>query len=55
VIIALLAAAIAGYHGYKRNSSSKLWGALWAVGGAMCPAVTLPFVFSQGFAKSAKE
>lgn len=53
--IALIAAAVAGFHGYKRNRGSKGWAFLWAVGGAICPAVTLPFVFSQGFAKSAKE
>jgi len=54
VIVTLVAAAVAGFHGYKRNSGSKGWAAAWALGGALCPSVTLTFVFSQGFAKPAK-
>ena len=54
VVVTVVAALVAGFHGYKRNSGSKGWALLWALGGASCPAVTLAFVFSQGFAKPAK-
>lgn len=50
LLVGLAFAGIAGYHGYKRNDSA-LWGLAWAVGGFVCPVVTLPFAFSQGFGK----
>lgn len=39
------------YHGYKRHADSVPWGLGWAVGGLICPTVTLAFALSQGFAK----
>lgn len=50
LLVALLGAAIAGYHGYRRNDSA-FWGAMWAAGGFVCPVVTLPFAISQGYGK----
>jgi hypothetical protein len=50
LLIGLLAAAAAGYHGYRRNDS-WFWAALWAAAGFTCPVVTLPFAISQGFGK----
>lgn len=40
------------WHGYKRNQASIGWGLLWALGGFMCPTVTLGFALTQGFAKT---
>lgn len=39
------------YHGYRRNNNSTLWGVAWALGGVLCPVVTLGVALSQGFAK----
>lgn len=50
-LVAGVAASVAGVHGYKRHGGSKGWAFLWAVGGALCPLVTVAFVFSQGFGK----
>ena len=49
LFVGLAFAAIAGYHGYQRNSS-LLWAAVWATGGFICPVVTLPIAIHQGFA-----
>lgn len=38
------------YHGYKRNKNSVPWGLGWALGGLVCPTVTMAFALSQGFA-----
>ena len=49
LVIGLLGAAVAGYHGYARNESWG-WAALWATGGFVCPVVTLPLAIHQGYA-----
>ena len=49
---ALLGAVTAGIHGYLRNRSVG-WAAAWAVGGFVCPAVTITFAISQGFGRRA--
>jgi hypothetical protein len=54
LLIGLVAAAAAGYHGYRRNGS-WVWAALWAAAGFTCPVVTLPFAISQGFGKKGKK
>ena len=38
------------YHGYKRNKNSVPWGLSWALGGLVCPSVSLAFALTQGFA-----
>lgn len=43
------------YHGFKRNKSSVAWGAGWALGGVLCPTVTMAFALTQGFAKRKKK
>ncbi len=50
-LVGVFFAALAGYHGYRRNNDSVLWGLSWAAGGFVCPVVTVPFAVSQGFAK----
>lgn len=52
LLVGLAFASVAGFHGYKRNDS-VLWGLAWAAGGFVCPIVTLPFAFSQGFGRKA--
>ena len=42
------------YHGYKRNGNSVPWGAAWALGGVVCPSVTMGFALTQGFATRTK-
>jgi hypothetical protein len=39
------------YHGYRRNEDSVPWALSWALGGFLCPTVTLAFALTQGFAK----
>ncbi len=43
------------FHGYKRNRNSVPWGLSWAMGGLLCPTVTLAFALTQGFADTAKK
>jgi len=43
------------YHGYRRNKNSVPWGLGWAVGGLVCPTVTMAFALTQGYAKSQKQ
>jgi hypothetical protein len=50
LLVGLVFAALAGYHGYRRNGSI-FWGLAWAAGGFVCPVVTLPIAVSQGFGK----
>ena len=50
LLIGLAFAALAGYHGYRRNAS-LLWALTWAAGGFVCPIVTIPIAIHQGFAK----
>ena len=43
------------YHGYKRNRNSVPWGLSWAIGGLVCPTVTLAFALTQGFTSQAEK
>jgi hypothetical protein len=54
LMVGLAFAAIAGFHGYRRNNNSVFWGLSWAAGGFVCPVVTLPFAISQGFGRRTK-
>lgn len=51
LLMAVGGALLAGYHGFKRNGDSPLWGLLWGGAGFWCPIVTVPMAFSQGFGK----
>jgi hypothetical protein len=53
LLVGLAFAAIAGYHGYRRNGS-VFWALSWAAGGFVCPVVTVPMAISQGFAQKVK-
>jgi hypothetical protein len=50
LLIGLAFAAVAGFHGYRRNSS-VIWALIWAAGGFVCPIVTIPIAIHQGFGK----
>lgn len=50
--VSLVAATMAGIHGYMRNRHWG-WAAAWAAGGLLCPVVTVSFAFSQGFGRRA--
>lgn len=39
------------YHGFKRNGESVPWGLAWAVGGLVCPTVTMGYALTQGYGK----
>lgn len=52
-IVDVLVAVALGYHGFKRNRKSVKWGAVWAVGGLLCPIVVLPMAIYQGFGRPA--
>lgn len=49
--VALLGAALAGYHGYTRNSGDLVWGLIWGALGATAPTFVVPTAFYQGYAK----
>jgi hypothetical protein len=51
--VALLGAAVCGYHGFKRNGGSPLWAVVWGGAGFWCPVVAVPFAISQGLGKKA--
>ncbi len=51
--VSLIGAVAAGIHGYLRNRNAG-WAAAWALGGFVCPAVTITFALSQGFGKRAR-
>jgi hypothetical protein len=42
-------AALAVYHGYKRNHESLGWGIAWGALGALFPLITVPVALAQGF------
>lgn len=44
----IAAAALAAYHGYRRNSSIG-WAVVWAFLGSSFPIITLPVALAQGF------
>ena len=51
LFVGIAFALAAAYHGYRRSGGSKLWAIPWAVGGFVCPVITLPLAINQGFAK----
>jgi hypothetical protein len=48
-VIAGAGAALAVYHGYKRNHGSLGWGIAWGALGALFPLITVPVALAQGF------
>lgn len=44
----IAAAALAAYHGYKRNNSLG-WAIAWAFLGSSFPVITVPVALAQGF------
>lgn len=48
--LTMLAAALAGFHGIRRNGSI-FWGALWFIAGMTWPVYTSIAAFAQGFGK----
>lgn len=52
-LVALIGAAICGYHGFRRNGGSATWAIVWGGAGFWCPVVAVPFALSQGLGRRA--
>lgn len=52
-VLGITGAALAAYHGYKRDNSVG-WAAGWGLLGYLFPYITVPVALAQGYAKPAK-
>lgn len=50
-VVGTISAALAAYHGYKRNGGSIGWAAWWALMGGMFGPIPVAIAFAQGFGK----